>query len=279
MILLIGKSSNLSLHINEKLKNTVLISSKNPFKDLEQIDFKSQKSIIIIFNNFQKSTFLSDMSRPSEYLQRSIVTTGEILNYLIVNSIKVDKVIYTSSSSVYGNNIFCNEQDVLMPLNLHAALKLSNEKLIEVFCTQYHIDYTVCRIFNMYGGYDDFSIISKIIRAVKDSKKLTLYNNGNAIRDFIHIDDVVSIYTLLMNRKDVNVINVGTSNGVSIKNILDFLSNQNIRVEYDTTNRNELKVSTADITLLKTIIGDFTFKDVRDFINHQLHKEKKCNVT
>lgn len=44
----------------------------------------------------------------------------------------------------------------------------------------------------MYGGNDNFSIISKIIKAYKNNEEL---NNGNAIRDFIHIEDVVDIYS------------------------------------------------------------------------------------
>ncbi len=273
MTLIIGKSSNLSRALFESIENSFLISSEKPIDDISNMSFDMNTSINIIFNNFQKSTLLYDLNNPVEYVQRALMSTVEILSYFIHKHINIQKVIYTSSSSVYGNNIFCNESDPLVPMNSPASLKITNEKMIEIFCQQYTIDYTICRLFNMYGGDDEFSIISKIIDAVKYDKKLTLFNNGNAIRDFIHIEDVVKVYSKLLHTSDVPIVNVGTSDGVSIKNILDFLVNNNILIEYDSLDRIELKVSTANIDILKSLI-DITFNNVQVFILDEILRVK-----
>lgn len=273
MTLIIGRNSNLSKVLSDSIENSFLINSEKPVTDLDEISFKASTKINIIFNNFQKSTMLYNLDNPVEYMQRAIMTTAEVLSYFINKNIGIQKVIYTSSSSVYGNNIFCTENDPLMPMSLPASLKITNEKMIEIFCKENQIDYTICRLFNMYGGDDEFSIVSKIINAARYDKKLTLFNNGNAIRDFIHIDDVVRIYDTLLDTYNIPIVNVGTSNGVSIKSILDFLVNKNIIIEYESFDREELKVSTANIDVLKSII-DISFYDVQVFILDEILKVK-----
>lgn len=272
MILIIGKSSNLSRLLFKSFDNTVLISSKNPIEDISKISFETGTKVTLIFNNFQKSTMLNNLENPVEYVQRSLMTTAEVLSFFINESMNINKVIYTSSSAVYGNNIFCSENDPLIPMNLQASLKITNEKLVESFCQKHNLDYTICRLFNMYGGYDEFSIISKIIDAAKNDRQLILFNNGNAIRDFIHVDDVVRIYLKLIDVYNIPIINIGTSNGTSIKNILDFLANNNIMIRYESLDRKELKVSTANIEVLKNVFGDISFHNVEKFILNEVLK-------
>jgi UDP-glucose 4-epimerase len=182
----------------------------------------------------------------------------------------INRIIYTSSSSVYGNNILCNEIDELKPMNLHSSLKVANEKLIEKFCNDNKIDYTIARIFNMYGGDDNFSVISKIIKSYQTNEELTIVNNGNAIRDFIYIDDVVDIYKKLLDIKNLKIINIGTGNGSSIKNILDFLVNNGVNVKIKNIFRDELKTSTADIRLLDERVNKENFTEIEDYLKKKL---------
>lgn len=129
------------------------------------------------------------------------------------------------------------------------------------------IDYTIARIFNMYGGDDNFSIISKIIKAYKNNEELNIVNNGNAIRDFIHIEDkMVDIYSKILDKKDIKILNIGSGNGSSIKNILDFLNNHNIKIKTKNIQREELKISTADISKLKELLKKDTFFEVEDYL-------------
>lgn len=268
--LIIGKDSNLSIHIVDKIENSISISSRDISKNIDILSKYKNETINIIFNNFQQSISLNNFESLDQYIINSIGNTAKILDYLNNNSININKLIYTSSSSVYGNNILCNENDELKPLNLHASLKVANEKLIEKFSVENSIDYTVVRIFNMYGGDDNFSIISKIIKAYKNNEELNIVNNGNAIRDFIHIDDVVEIYSKLLNIKDIQILNIGTGNGNSIKNILDFLSNHNIKIKTKNIQKDELKISTADISKLKKLLKKEEFFEVENYLKKEL---------
>ena len=271
-VFIIGKGSNLSSFLSKKIINSKLISSREILTNIEELNvLKDNLPINIIFNNFQPATKLNEFVNLENYVVNSILTTSKVLDFIKNNQIVVNKIIYTSSSSVYGNNILCNENDELKPMNLHASLKVANEKLVEKFCIENSIDYTIARIFNMYGGNDNFSIISKIIKAYKNNEELNIVNNGNAIRDFIHIEDVVDIYSKILDKKDIKILNIGSGNGSSIKNILDFLNNHNIKIKTKNIQREELKISTADISKLKELLKKDTFFGVEDYLKKELN--------
>jgi nucleoside-diphosphate-sugar epimerase len=267
--IIIGKNSNLSRAMLNRQSDFILISSRSLSLDIDILNQYKRKKINLIFNNFQPATQLDKFNNLAKYIENSILTTSRVLDYF-QNTI-INKIIYTSSSSVYGNNILCNEEDGLKPLNLHASLKISNEKLIEQFCMKNSIDYTITRVFNIYGGSDKFSIISKIIDSYLNKKELIIINNGNAIRDFIHIEDVASVYLRLLNVKDIKILNVGTGEGVSIKSILDYLSNNGINIQIKNITKKELKVSTSDNKLLYDYLKIRSFAKIENFLKVKLN--------
>ena len=91
-------------------------------------------------------------------------------------------------------------------------------------------------------------------------------NNGNAVRDFIHIDDVVKIYSQLLFKKGLPMINIGTGDGTSIKNIIDSLRTKGINLNIENIKKNELKISTTNTDLLLNSIKIKRFKKVEDYI-------------
>ncbi len=266
--LIIAKESNLSKHLHSKIENSTLISSREIRENIEILSQYKNEKINIIFNNFQVSTELNNLQNSSEYITNAILITSIVLEYFKKSDI--NKIIYTSSSSVYGNNILCTETDEVKPLNLHSSLKIANEKLIEKYCNDRKIDFTITRIFNMYGGDDKFSVISKILNAARNNQEITIVNGGNAIRDFIHIDDVVLIYAELLN-VEVKVLNIGTGNGVSIKSLLDFLHYRGLDLKVKNIQRDELKISTADNKLLNSVFNKNIFKEIEDYLSTELN--------
>lgn len=266
--LIIGKNSNLSHHLAKKIPNCILISSREISSDITALSAFKDTKISIIFNNFQTASQLNDTDNLEAYTENSILITAKVLDYF--KNTLIDKIIYTSSSSVYGNNIFCNETDEIKPLNLHASLKVSNEKMIEKYCDERQIDYTVARIFNMFGGDDTFSIISKILKAYAKNETLTIINNGNAIRDFIHIETVVEAYQRLLVTHNIPIINIGNGRGTSIRNILDFLKNHGIELQTQTLLRDELKISTANNAIMVKLLGHNTSINVENYLLKRL---------
>ena len=266
--LVIGKQSNLSNVLQQKIDNIILISARDILANIEILAPYKKLKIRLIFNHFRPSTQLNNIQNYTQYMQQAIVSTSMILDYL--SPTLIEKIIYTSSSSVYGSNRLCQESDILKPINLHASLKISNEKIIESYSQKYNIDYTITRIFNMYGGDDKFSIISKIIDAYENNKILTIVNNGSAIRDFIHIDNVVEAYSKLLFLKNVPIMNIGKGEGNSVQNILQFLEQNGIYIKTNNIIREEIKLSTADNTFLKKYIGIDKFIEIESYLEERL---------
>lgn len=272
--LIIGKSSNLSNKLMHLIEDAVLLSTRSICN--EEISWENYQSeeLNIIFNNFQKATMLNDLSSPVNYIEYSILATAIVLENLAKNQ-NINKIIYTSSSSVYGNNILCKESDDIKPINLHASLKASNERLVEQFCKQNNIDYTIARVFNMYGGEDEFSIVSKIINSCINNEVLNIANHGSAIRDFIYIDDVAKIYKNILTIKNLPILNIGSGEGVSIKNIIDYLKLNNINIKTTNISRSEIKMSTADNDLLLKSIKTDDFTKMEDYILKTIKEKGK----
>jgi len=266
--IIIGKDSNLSRELFKKNSNFIVLSSRDIFLDIFILSAYKDSKVRLIFNNFQPSTELGSSSSYSKYIQRAILLTSMVLDYF--NAKKIVKIIYTSSSSVYGNNSLCSEKDDVRVMNFHASLKISNEKMIESFCKNHNIDYTIARIFNMYGGDDKFSIISKIINTYNNRERLTIVNEGSAIRDFIHIDNVVEIYIKLLFEKNITVLNIGTGRGNSVKDILSFLNSYAKKIDTINIMRDEIKVSTANIKLLQSILDNNNFIRVETYLKEKL---------
>ena len=267
--IIIGKDSNLSNHIIDKLNNATVVSSRDINSDLNILSKYKNQEVNLILNNFHPATKLNEMKNSEEFTMNCIGVTSKILNYCISNNIKMNKIIYTSTAAVYGDNKYAAETDELKPTSLHASFKVTNEQMIKRFCTENKIDYTITRVFNMYGGNDEFSIISKILIAIKKNKKLTIINDGNAVRDFIHVEDVANIYAKLIDINNIKFLNIGTGIGKSIKNVIEIFKKYNADLIINNISQNEINVSTANIEILNKLIKKQSFIEIENFIKQE----------
>ena len=271
--LIFGSRSNLSYQLKKHIKNSELISSEMVLNNKNHLEkFKSSNKINIIINSFYPASKLTNYSEPEIYIQSSILTLAIVLDHIKRFQLNIGKLLYSSSASVYGVNSLCNESDVLMPLSLYSSLKITSEKLIEGFCNEMNIDYIIARVFNMYGGNDNFSVISKIINASL-LKTLHLVNNGTSVRDYIHIDDVVNCYKLMLKSNANGVINVGSGKGNSVKSILEFLKVKGInQINIKNHKKVEVETSVANINKLSDIVDCNNFIDILDYIALEVKK-------
>jgi len=271
--IIVGKRSNLSNHLLESLDNAITISSNQAIESLSQLEWGKIDKVNLILNQFQPATCLNDLSNPVEYIENTISTTANVLMFVKDKLSKVNKVLYTSSSSIYGNNESCVETDAPKPLSLHATLKLANEKLVSQFCIAEGLDYTITRVFNMYGGNDQFSIVSKIIQAYQCNTSINLINDGRAIRDFIYIGDVVEAYKAILLSSNINLVNVASGKRNSVSLILKCLQTNNISVNTSSVEQEEINTSIANNSkLIKLLEPRYRFDAVEDYVLSELQK-------
>ena len=214
--IILGEASVLTKALKKKKKDCEVFSTRkidNIALILNKID--KYKKFNLIFNNFYPSLKISLINENSyeKFYDQSINFNSRFLS--LINKKKINKIIYSSSCSVY-NSISHNFTSVDgFNRKLLASTKISNESLIHNFCSKNNITYIIARIFNMYGfEFDEFSMISKIVESFKKKKILKVFQEGNNIRDFIHIRDVVDVYLhILKNVKKSLVIDLGTGRG------------------------------------------------------------------
>jgi UDP-glucose 4-epimerase len=274
--IIIGKKSNLSSRISKKLKFVDVLSARELTQSFSQLDKYNNKTINVVFNNFQPSEQLNSFQDPCNYVDVSISLTIQVLMYLINSNVKIHKVIYTSSSSVYGLNstLKINENTQPCPVGIHGLLKQLNEKFLQEICKTHNISYTVARVFNMYGGNDNFSIISKLHDCYINNKILTISNNGDSIRDYIHVDDVADIYVKLIrdNSIDFPILNVGGGKGYCLSEILQSLSEHGFFIKIKNNLTSEIQLSVANIDKINCIVDVTKFIDVNDYLLDQFGK-------
>ncbi len=133
------------------------------------------------------------IKNPSSYINSNLVGFGNILEECRNNEIK--HLIYASSSSVYGGNEnmpFSEKDGVDHPVSLYAASKKANELMAHSYSHLYRLPTTGLRFFTVYGpwGRPDMALFL-FTSAILNNKPVQIYNNGNMIRDFTYIDDII----------------------------------------------------------------------------------------
>jgi nucleoside-diphosphate-sugar epimerase len=151
------------------------------------------------------------------------------LNVLVAaRDAKVRRVVYSGSSSVYGNQerLPLREDMAPNPPNPYALQKLSGEIYTRLFHQLYGMQTLTLRYFNVYGPRmaDEgayVTVISVFLRAKKASKPLTIQGDGEQSRDFTHVSDVVRANLLAMECgvADGRAINIGAGNRVTINEV------------------------------------------------------------
>ena len=232
---IIGKRSNLSIELNKKIKKSEIISSEQ-FKSLK---LKSKSNLII--NNFFPSSKISKLNNYNEFINLSLSNLTKALDKIEIK--KINKIIYSSSSSVYGYNRISNQNDEINR-SLYSTTKILAENIISNFCNKNKLNFYIARIFNLYGSNDRFSIISKLLDSFRTKNFFYLNNEGSAVRDFISYSQAASIYKQMLESSGLGIIDVGTGEGIQIRDIINSLGKKNFKIKKRRVN--EISFSVAE---------------------------------
>ncbi len=133
------------------------------------------------------------LENPHAYIDSNIVGFVNILE--ACRHYGVDNLSYASSSSVYGLNEslpFSTSDNVDHPISLYAATKKSNELMAHTYAHLFGIRTTGLRFFTVYGpwGRPDMALFL-FTKAALEGKEIQVFNNGDMLRDFTYVDDIV----------------------------------------------------------------------------------------
>ncbi len=210
------------------------------------------------------------IKNPFAYIESNIVGFMNILECCRYNDIK--HLVYASSSSVYGLNDkvpFSEDDEVVAPVSIYAASKKSNELMAHSYSKLYDFPTTGLRYFTVYGPWGRPDMAPMLfVNAISQGKAINVFNNGDLIRDFTYIDDIVrgTIQVLdstpnkdfCKNNVPAKVYNIGCSSPVKL---MDFISEieRNLGVEaekkYLPMQQGDVYQTNADTTKLETDIA------------------------
>ncbi|MDQ1327231.1 MAG: UDP-N-acetylglucosamine/UDP-N-acetylgalactosamine 4-epimerase [Candidatus Poribacteria bacterium] len=179
----------------------------------------------------------------------------------------VKRVVFASSSSIYGNGEELPKREDMKPApeSPYAVAKYAAERYCQIFTKLYGLETVCLRYFNVFGPRQDpnsqySAVIPKFIQLIEKGQNPIIYGDGEASRDFTYVANVVNANLLACTAKDAvgEVFNVACGGSVTInqlvKKITDLCGN-NIRPIYKDPRPGDVKHSYASIEKAKALLG------------------------
>lgn len=168
---------------------------------------------------------------PMVYAESNIIGFLNLLECM--RNFTVKKLVFASSSSVYGNskNVpFSTKEKVDEPISLYAASKKANELMAHTYSHLFGIQTIGLRFFTVYGpwGRPDMAMFL-FTDAIFNEKPIKVFNQGELYRDFTFIDDIVNgvVQTILQeNKKQHEIYNIGNGNPVKLTDFIDAIEKE-----------------------------------------------------
>ncbi|MBI2108793.1 MAG: NAD-dependent epimerase/dehydratase family protein [Parcubacteria group bacterium] len=239
------------------------INSRAVFHKLDIRDFDS---IVPVFKNTVYVFHVAALPRvmPSIADPRTthdVNVTGTLNVSLAARDAQVKRVIYSSSSSVYGNQKTLPLHEELLPSPMHpyGLQKYMGEQLARVFFDLYKLETVSLRYFNVYGERaplegDYAQAIGRFLKQKQEKKPLTIVPDGKQSRDFTHVRDVVRaniLAALSKNIKAHEAINIGGGKNYTVLELADMIGGERIFIEPRTEGRH----TRADIRKARALLG------------------------
>ncbi len=248
-----GKQSNLS---------PVLDKIKFRQKDIRNFDDlrETLKNADGVFHEAALTDVQESFTKQKEYHDVNVVGTENIFKLAKEFGFKV---VYASSSSVYGNpdTVPINESHKRKPINPYGQTKLEDEFLAEKY-SNLGVSIIGLRYFNVYGKGQTGSyagVITKFINNLREGKSPVIFGDGTQIRDFVYVEDV-ALANIAAMQSDVKngFFNVGTGITTSIKKLAQILidiSGFPLEPKYEDPLDGDVHASQADIILTKKTLN------------------------
>lgn len=184
---------------------------------------------------------------PNEVMDVNVKGFSNVM--MIATMLQCERIVFASSSSVYGDDKASTrtEDRIGNPLSPYALSKRQNEQFADLWCKNVSLKYVGLRFFNVYGeGQLKNSPYSAVIPRFINDQEITIFGDGNTLRDFTYVEDVCEAIELSLTTQKTNEIyNVGTGNPTSLKDLADLCSRGKKQIKFISERPNDIKLSVA----------------------------------
>jgi UDP-glucuronate 4-epimerase len=211
----------------------------------------------LIIHLAAKAGVRPSVESPQEYFEVNINGTINILECAKEHGVK--KIIFASSSSVYGNNSkvpFSEADFVDYPISPYAASKKAGELICFTYHELYKIDISCLRFFTVYGPRQRPDLaIHKFARLILEGKPIPVYGDGSYKRDFTYVEDIVfGINQTIKSLSGFRVYNLGNSRTISVLEMIKELEKaleKKAQIDFRPLQPGDVKLTFADISSAK----------------------------
>ena len=262
-----------------KLENLEEIRDKIEFKNIDIQDYhlmeQELKNIDGVFHQAALTVVQDSFKMPDKYHDVNVKGTENIFKIAQKNNFKV---VYASSSSVYGHKeiVPILESFDKNPINPYGKTKLDDEFLAEKY-SKLGVNIIGLRYFNIFGKGQTLEyagVITKFLNRLRDRKSPIIFGTGSQIRDFIHVEDIANANFLAMTSKVSNShVNIGTGTSISILELANMMieeSGLDLEPIMSKSLEGDIAKSQADITLAKKQFGWEPKLELRDWLKEIL---------
>jgi UDP-glucose 4-epimerase len=194
------------------------------------------------------------------YIRNNVLATQKLLE--AVKHVNINRFIYASSSSVYGNCAMLPMREDITPepISPYGVTKLACEHLCKLYYEQFDVPIMILRYFTVYGPRQrpDMGFYKFIYAALTDTK-ITIYGDGSQIRDFTYISDVIDANILAMTKGNLGeVYNIGGGTKFTINAALELvekLTGKQLTIDYTAVAKGDVRATEAAITKAESLLG------------------------
>ena len=297
-----------SLKLDRLDELNTFIKNRNVEYQFLKVDISDEKEVTALFEKYNFDIVINlaaqagvrySLENPQSYALSNMVGFTNIIESS--SKANLEHFIFASSSSVYGMNIkqpFTVSDNTDFPVSLYAASKKANELIAHSYSHLYQMPCTGLRFFTVYGpfGRPDMAYYS-FTKAIDQGIPINVFNNGEMLRDFTYIDDIVDGISKIVQKKPkliknnisnanapFRVFNIGNNNPVTLKRFIEAIETALSKGAIKNMlpmQKGDVFMTLANIKLLKKITGSTPNtnykKGVRKFVEWYLkyNKNKK----
>jgi len=244
-----GREQNISFQ-REIIKGNV--SDARLLYEIHDVDFIlhfGTPSSVALFNK-----------NPNKCITDTIIGFRNVLEYAKYSEVR--KVVFPSSSSVYGNtHLPQSENTPPTPINLYGVTKLTCEHIARLYSDS--VPCVGLRIFAGYGPGEDHkgeiaSVVTLFLNAIAKNLRPIVFGDGTQSRDFVYIDDIVEAIIRSIENNFVGILNVGSGESHTFNELIELINDllgKNVRPYYVKKPFHYFEHTLADITYMKNILG------------------------
>ncbi len=230
---------------------------------------------------------------PRSYIDSNVIGTFNVME--AAREHKVGHLLMASTSSAYGANTqmpFAETHQTVTPLTIYAATKLANESMGHSYAHLWDLPTTMFRFFTVYGpwGRPDMALF-KFVKAGLNGDPIDVYGQGEMMRDFTYVTDLVRAIRLLIDTPPVRpdspeaiaqgdslspiapyrIVNIGNSEPVPLMEFIDAIEAEigvPLKRNMMDMQKGDVRATWADAALLQSLTGYTPKTSIRDGVKH-----------